>query len=274
MRIHAIQTGVVSVKHTFRTLAGPAWARQLTMLLDRSWTEWLPIYVWVIEHPEGIILVDCGETSHITDSDYANCDRLTHFTYRRLLKFRVEEHEEIGPQLTQLGINPNDVRWLILTHLHSDQVGGLPYFPRARIMVSRQDFTEPHQGSLPCRWPDWFRPYLVEYLPQSLGAFTLGHQVTRAGDLFIVPTPGHSPGHQSVMLWENGLCYLFAGDATFNQSQLLKGQVAGICQNVAAAQHTIQRLRSHVAQVGTVYLPTHDPDAPRRLAAQSTAPRL
>jgi glyoxylase-like metal-dependent hydrolase (beta-lactamase superfamily II) len=35
------------------------------MLFDKDWTEWPPIYVWVIEHEEGLIVVDTGETSRV-----------------------------------------------------------------------------------------------------------------------------------------------------------------------------------------------------------------
>src|SRR5262245_54870087 len=41
----------------------PVWRRRLAMLTDREWTEPLPIYTYLIEHDEGLILLDCGETS-------------------------------------------------------------------------------------------------------------------------------------------------------------------------------------------------------------------
>jgi N-acyl homoserine lactone hydrolase len=63
MRIHAIQTGTVAIKQRQVRGAGQRVGRRLNTLLDRVWTDPLPIYVWVIEHPEGIIVVDTGETA-------------------------------------------------------------------------------------------------------------------------------------------------------------------------------------------------------------------
>ena len=70
MRIHAIQTGTVAIKQRQVRGAGQRVGRRLNTLLDRVWTDPLPIYVWVIEHPEGIIVVDTGETARVTEPGY------------------------------------------------------------------------------------------------------------------------------------------------------------------------------------------------------------
>ena len=48
--------------------------------------------------------------------------------------------QEVGPQLEALGIHPNDVRWVIMTHLHTDHAGGLHHFPKSEILVMRRAF--------------------------------------------------------------------------------------------------------------------------------------
>ena len=60
MRMHALQTGTVAIKQRQRHGQGRGGMRLLNTLLDRDWTEPLPIYAWLIEHPEGIIVVDTG----------------------------------------------------------------------------------------------------------------------------------------------------------------------------------------------------------------------
>jgi N-acyl homoserine lactone hydrolase len=62
VNIHAVQTGTVDIKTAHRVRKPGGLIRVFT---DSSWTEWLPIYAWVIDHPEGIIVVDTGETSKI-----------------------------------------------------------------------------------------------------------------------------------------------------------------------------------------------------------------
>jgi len=61
--IRAIRTGLVRVRRAQREAQSTGLARVTDMLFDKEWTEWLPIYAWVIEHDEGIIVVDTGETA-------------------------------------------------------------------------------------------------------------------------------------------------------------------------------------------------------------------
>jgi glyoxylase-like metal-dependent hydrolase (beta-lactamase superfamily II) len=214
LRVHAIQTGFVAFKAVHRKLAGPAPLRLLSIALDRGWTEWMPIYTWAIKHPEGVIVVDSGESSRVNEPGFVDCDPATGLIYRNNLRFDVEREDEIGPQLTQLGIAPREVRWVVLTHLHSDHADGLYHFRYSQILVSLVDYPK-MQGALTCRYPDWLVPTPVRYADGALGSFPRSQALTAAGDVHIVPTPGHSLGHQSLLLDDGEVSYLFAGRHLF-----------------------------------------------------------
>ena len=70
MKIHAIQTGTVAIKTRQVEGVGQGRRRQLNMFLDWEWTEPLPIYAFAIEHPEGVIVVDTGETARTSNPEY------------------------------------------------------------------------------------------------------------------------------------------------------------------------------------------------------------
>src|SRR5689334_2641590 len=70
MKIHPIQTGTVQIKPSQRVGRGRGWMRQVNILLDRTWTEPLPIYAWAIETDEGVIVVDTGETARTSEPGY------------------------------------------------------------------------------------------------------------------------------------------------------------------------------------------------------------
>ena len=70
MKIHAIQTGTVAITTNWREGAGHGRVRLAHTLLDREWTEPLPIYAFAIEHPEGVIVVDTGETARTSEPGY------------------------------------------------------------------------------------------------------------------------------------------------------------------------------------------------------------
>ncbi|MEM8529951.1 MAG: N-acyl homoserine lactonase family protein [Chloroflexota bacterium] len=270
IRIHHIQTGYVAVKSVHRSYVGRDGTGIPAVIADRRWTPWMPISAWVIEHPEGVLVIDTGETSQVIhDPDYFNCDRGTDFFYNSFLRFALQPEDEIVPQMQQLGIKPADVRWVVQTHLHSDHMGGLPGFKDSEIIVSDPDYPA-STGTLPCRYPAWLSPTFSRFDDGSLPGFERVMQLTRAADVFIVPTPGHSPGHQSVMLVEDDMTYFFAGDASFDEAQMLAGGTAGIASQPAQMRQSLSAIRTYAQSTPTVYLPSHDPALRDRLQNRTT----
>jgi glyoxylase-like metal-dependent hydrolase (beta-lactamase superfamily II) len=135
MKIHAIQTGTVALTTAWREGVGHGRRRLLHAIVDREWTEPLPIYAFAIEHPEGVIVVDTGEDARASQPGYF----AGWHPGLRAFRERVEREQEIGPQLQRLGIQPGDVRWVVLTHLHTDHAGGLHHFPDNEILVTRRE---------------------------------------------------------------------------------------------------------------------------------------
>ncbi|MBC8162211.1 MAG: N-acyl homoserine lactonase family protein [Roseiflexaceae bacterium] len=271
MRIHAVQTGQVAIKERQRQGVGRGIARQVNTLLDSRWTDFLPIYTWVIEHPEGLIVVDTGETARATQPDYFPWWN----PYFRLgVREQVQPTDEIGPQLRARGLSPDDVRWVVLTHLHTDHAGGLAHFPHAEILVSRREYAAAagvagqFRGALPQHWPSWFAPRLVQFHAQPFGPFRQSYRLTNAGDVTLVPTPGHTGGHMSVCVQDGDVTIFFAGDTSYSEQLLLAGAVDGVSFDQAVAQQTLHNIQQLVRTTPTVYLPSHDPGSAARLAAR------
>jgi glyoxylase-like metal-dependent hydrolase (beta-lactamase superfamily II) len=274
MNIHAIETGTVAVKES--QLGGGDRKRRnlLSVMADPHWTEPLPIYAWVIEHPEGLIVIDTGETARVSEPGYFP---RWHPYFRFAVREWVEPEQEIGPQLRALGFSPDDVRWVVLTHFHTDHAGGLAHFPAGEILSSKTDYAHSRgllgsaRGFLPQRWPDWFAPTLIEHRAGPFESFAQSTPLTKAGDVHLIPTPGHTPGHMSVALEDGDQVIVFAGDASYTEQNMLDGVPDGVSAAMAAARDTLARLRRLAVARPTVYLPTHDPGSGARLAARQTA---
>lgn len=278
MQVHAVQTGSVWVHERQRAGAGRGVLRFGRTLLDREWTEPLPIYAWVIEHPEGVIVVDTGETARVSEPGYFP---RWHPYYRVAVRESVGPEEEIGPQLRRLGMKPGDVRWLVMTHLHTDHAGGLHHFPESEILVTRTEYAAARglrgklRGYLPHRWPAWFAPRFVDFHDEPLGPFPRSVRLTRAGDVRLVPTPGHTAGHMSVVVNDGDRVLFLAGDTSYTEENLRRGVVDGVSSmggGADAARRTLARIRSLAADVPLVYLPSHEPGAADRLEATSSFP--
>jgi len=136
MKIHAIQTGTVAITPAWRESVGHGRRRLINAIADRNWTDPLPIYAFAIEHREGVIVVDTGETARAAQPGYFP---RWHPVFRLAVRESVEPEQEIGPQLEQLGIGRGDIRHVVLTHLHTDHAGGLHHFPDTEILVGRAE---------------------------------------------------------------------------------------------------------------------------------------
>ena len=113
-------------------------------------------------------------------------------------------------------------------------------------------------------------------MPEPFGAFPETHSVTRAGDVRVVRTFGHSAGHVSVVVEEeNGTVLFLAGDTLYTQQNLVNGVLDGVCSmggGEAAEAESLERIRKLAAERSVVYLPTHDAESAARLEARRAVP--
>jgi glyoxylase-like metal-dependent hydrolase (beta-lactamase superfamily II) len=182
----------------------------------------------------------------------------------------VHPDEELGPQLRAIGIGPRDVRQVVLTHLHTDHAGGLLHVTGSRVWVSRGELEYASgvsgrlRGYLPHRWPKWWQPEFIRFEPRSIAAFSQAMPLTQRGDVLILPTPGHTPHHVSVLVCGEP-AFLLAGDTSYNQSLLLAGKVDGVSPDPRVTRRTLDRILTLAEERALVYLPSHDPDSATRL---------
>jgi glyoxylase-like metal-dependent hydrolase (beta-lactamase superfamily II) len=271
MKIHAIQTGTVAIKSRQPEGLGHGKRRVLNTFIDREWTDPLPIYAFAIEHPEGVILVDTGETARTSEQDYFPA---WHPFFRFGLREWVSPAEEIGPQLQRLGIAAADIRRVVLTHFHTDHAGGLHHFPHNEILASRADIATASgragrlRGYPNRRFPAWFDPTAVDLQERPFGPFPQSFPLTKACDVTLIPLPGHTPGQLGVVIEDGAETILLAGDASYSQDLMLRGAVDGVSPDEQVARETIARIHALVAERPTVYLVAHDPETPARLEAR------
>lgn len=268
IRVHALQTGSIRVKRAHQhAWAGTAYlVRMAAVVADPFFTEPLPVYAWLIEHPDGPILVDTGESTRFFDKGVIPPDQ--NLPYKLNFRPQIRPEEEIGPLLKGLGYALTDIRRVILTHTHFDHSDSLYQFPHAEVQASPEEIRVAHgwfRGALPALWPPDLHFTPVEYAPEPFGPFEKTALLTRDGRIRALPTQGHTAGHQSLWVEADQGPLLIAGDLSFHEQGLIEGWMDGVTEQGRRAQQSQRRVRELLAEHPAVYLPSHDPESAQRL---------
>ena len=266
VKVHAVQTGSISVKENFLTRKGPGFLSKLNILLGSAYAGFMPIWVWVIEHPEGIFVIDTGEIEESGDKAFYKHETIgTKFNLMAMSSRRkIGKGDELDTQLAKLGIKPDQVSRVVMTHLHGDHTDGLKFFPNNEIIVNEAERGKPY-GNLPTTYPKWFNPTLVNFSKDRVDLFDVAYPLTRSEDLLMVPTPGHTHHHSSILLKTDKEHILFAGDVSYTAHQLLNYHFAGANINYAASRKTYDNVLGYAQKHPLVYLPSHDANSANRL---------
>lgn len=183
--------------------------------------ETLPVNVFLVHHPEGLCLFDTGQTAEAAQPGYLP----RWHPFLRLARFELGPADEIGAQLMCAGVDPQSVRWVVLSHLHTDHVGGVGSFPAAEMIVSQVEWKRARgvagrlRGYLPARWP-LPDPVLVDLAGPPVGPFPGSFDVAGDGRLLVVATPGHTPGHVSLVVRDDGSGFFLGGDIAHSPAGL------------------------------------------------------
>lgn len=268
MDIVALNTGTVRIKPSQVRAIGEGQARMMHVFGDPGWTDDLPMLAWAVMHPDGVIVVDAGETPRAMTPGWFPAG---HPYYANAIKVHVREEDGIGEQLARLGVTPRDVRAVLLTHLHTDHVGGLHELPGAPVWAHATEWEQAQgeaglqRGYLPHLFPAGFAPSAYSFDGPAVGPFARSHAVTAAGDVLVVETPGHTGGHCSVIVRDGATWVFLAGDATYAEETLLERAVDAISPDERVTLATIDRIRAFAAAKPVVYLPAHDVRSVERL---------
>lgn len=265
IKIHAIQTGKVAVKRSHLTNRTAHFLTPIKISLDKQFTEFMPIWVWVVEHPEGIMVIDTGENAEVMNPDYFKpAGKLITQYNKKNIKFNVSKENEIGFQLRQLGIKNDRIKNVILTHLHIDHTDGIKDFPNVEIIVNEDEYKKP-SGHIPELLPNWFKPRTVSYKNDFIEIFNQAYPLTKTEDMLLIPSNGHTKNHASVLFKTDDFDILFAGDVCYNQNQLIDNDLPGINVNYKKSLKTYKNIKAYAKKHSLIFLPSHDLDSAERL---------
>jgi N-acyl homoserine lactone hydrolase len=147
---------------------------------------------YLIKHAQGYLLWETG----VGDELAAIPEGRGAFTRWRLAR-------TLASQLQELAIKPSDIKYVAASHTHPDHIGNVELFPQAMLLVQKAEYEWPGQDGKPRFKPE-----------HPVTKLTGDHDVFGDGSATLLSTPGHTPGHQSILLkLANAGPILITGDA-------------------------------------------------------------
>lgn len=192
----------------------------------------VPVPFYLITHPGGNLLFDTGQPRSAMKGPLTG-------DYIPVMN----KADYVSPQLKKAGLTTSHITQIVLSHLHSDHAGGLEAFKNTECFIQEKELLADERNRDGLRW---------RYLNGDYDVF--GDGLVR-----IVSTPGHSPGHQSLLLkLEKSGKVLLTSDSVYLDEILDHNVLPGVYYDREATRRTIQMIRD-MRQHGISVICGHDP---------------
>lgn len=250
MRLFFFQAGILkSQKHFFTH------GRDVGRPFD------VPVPFILIDHPKGKVLFDTGNAFEVIHNQVEHWGEAL-----QISEPVMGEDQWCVKAIQKVGVQPEDVKYVILSHLHLDHAGGVGHFPSAKYLVQRDELHFAYT-------PDYYMKscYIRKDFDKDVNWLILEGwrddrlDVFNDGSLMIYFTPGHTPGHQSLLvnLPTSGPLF-FAADACYTLENLDSGVLPGIMWNAGETVKSVQRMKNLRDLYGATIVTGHDPEAWRQ----------
>jgi N-acyl homoserine lactone hydrolase len=217
-----------------------------------------PIPWFLITHPKGLVVIDGGIAVEAARDPKAHWGAVADVYWPILT-----ESETCVNQLVEAGFSPNDVKYVLHSHLHLDHTGATGRFPNATHIVQRAEYEYAFTA-------DWFSAggYIrKDFDKPGLKWHFLDGQLTDEFDLFgdgvikMIFSPGHAPGHQSFLITlPKGDPILLVVDAAYTMDHWNEKCLPGFLTSAIECARSVKKLRMLADKSGAMIVTGHDPE--------------
>jgi N-acyl homoserine lactone hydrolase len=267
VRVHPLLVArMLAMPRFYQRPSGPlATLRGLGILTPRSRFTPVPIPAFLLEHPGvGPVLIDTGLPKAVAEEGA----RALGFAAGIAYSIEMEPDWAVVEQLPALGVDPMDVRVVVMTHLHYDHAGGIAAFPQATFVVDAAEWRAARSGGFTKGYArrlfdhpfDWREVDFDDPRVTSFASFGRTIDLFGDGSVRLLSTPGHTPGHMSVLLrLESGRELLLTADAAYARRTIDEELVPVLVDDVHRYRRSLREIRRYVEQTpGAEVICGHD----------------
>ena len=170
----------------------------------------------LLESDDGLVLVDTG----LGARDYVEAPFILQI-FKLVTIVPLDPGDAAIRQIPKLGYQPEDVRHIVLTHMHFDHAGGLPDFPWAKVHVHHREYEAIKSGKIR-RWMDGgYNRHILDHGPDIVQYDETGDKwydfdairLPFEPEMYLLPLFGHTAGHCGVAVKEGDCWLLHVADA-------------------------------------------------------------
>ena len=216
----------------------------------------VPVPYYLIQHPKGNVLFDLGNSIEVARDADKHWGLVT-----TVYVPKMTEDDYVINNLKKVGVKPEDIKYVILSHLHLDHAGAVGEFPNAKYIVQKEEL----------RWAyaaDFYQKaaYIRADFDKPVTWWQLnGHDddpfdLFGDGKLIIWYTPGHTPGGQALVVKLNEGTFVLTGDSVYTTEILYEPVLPGLGWDQEIVVRSIQKMRMAEELWGYKIITGHDPD--------------
>jgi glyoxylase-like metal-dependent hydrolase (beta-lactamase superfamily II) len=215
-------------------------------ILDKSFLVYTKYQGRIYEAALKPLLIITGKENILVDTGIGQLPE----KYEKFHRVKRGRDQTLKAQLEKHDLTPRDISIVVNTHLHFDHCGNNHLFPKAKFYVQTKELRYAHA-------PDRFQKaaYIRDFFDINIEYTPIQGKYRVTNNVILVPTPGHSPGHQSVLIEMEGKSYVYCGDAAPLRENLEQRNIPGVLYRADEALKSIDVLR---AIKNAVYIYSHD----------------
>lgn len=249
LRCHALEAGHQHLDGgaMFGIVPKALWARRAPPD-DRNRIP-LALRCLLVEHDDGLVLIDTG---------IGNKEDQKFIDIYGVENKGANGRTKLEDAIAELGHTPNDIRWVINTHLHFDHAGGNKTldglaFPKARYVVQKGDLNFAQHTNE--RTAGSYLPHNFAGVPFQL----IDGETEILPGIRGLPTPGHVPYHQSILIESGGEKACFVADLVPTAAHLPLPWIMGYDLEPLVTLETRKRIYQRAEAEGWLMIFEHDP---------------
>jgi N-acyl homoserine lactone hydrolase len=208
---------------------------------------------WLIKHGNEWLLWDAGvpESAHNDPRGWS--------TLPKLIVYHLDK--TLTDQLAEIGLKPADLGLVAISHTHGDHIGNVGLFPNSTIMMQRAEYNWINSPNGPNDNVNQLMALARELLgsPKNLQLIDGDTDVYGDGSVTLVSTPGHTPGHQSLLVHlKNSGFIILSGDVVHSQENFEKDLVPSLNTDKAQSIASMEKIRQMIAMYNAKLFINHD----------------